>query len=94
VCGENPKSFNTSNLVQHLKSKHSEGYSKFLLLKQEKEAERADIRKEKSQRKSPTGLCQLTLQQKDDQSPWDINDFRVYAVYKKLGEMIATNIHC
>ena len=65
--GDTTKSFNTSNLVQHLKSKYAEEFSKFLQLKQEKEAERAETRKKKSQGKSMSGLRQLTLPRKDDQ---------------------------
>ena len=57
-------------------------------LKQKKK-ERTDRRKQKSQGKSISGLHQLTLQRKDDQSVWDINDFRARAIHKKLGEMIA-----
>ena len=41
---DNTKGFNTNNLVQYLKSKHSEEYSDFLQLKQKKETERASIR--------------------------------------------------
>jgi len=86
---DSTKSFNATNLVQHLRSKHSEQYSKLVELKQKKEKERTDKRKQKSQGKSISGLRQITLQRKDDQSAWDINDFRVRAIHKKLGEMIA-----
>jgi len=90
--GDSTKSFNTTNLVQHLRSKHSEEYSKLVELKQKKEKERADKRKQKPQGKSISGLRQLTLQIKDDQSAWDINDFRACAIHKKLGEMIAIDV--
>ena len=88
--GDNTKGFNTSNLVQHLKSKHSEEYSVTLQLKQKKETERASTYKiGKIPGKNMAGLHQLTLQRKDDKSPWDINDSRAHSIHKKLGEMIA-----
>jgi len=66
--GDSTKRFNTTNSVQHLRSKHSEEYSKLVELKQKKEKERTVKRKQKS----ISGLRQLTLQIKDDQSAWDI----------------------
>ena len=37
-----------------------------------------------------TGLCQLTLQKREDQTTaWNINDPRACIIHKKLAEMIA-----
>ena len=88
--GDNTKSFNTTNLVHHLKTKHSEEFSQLLEMKKKKESEREIIRKERSQKKTMTGLRQLTLQKREDQTTaWNINDPRACIIHKKLAEMIA-----
>ena len=88
--GETTKSFNTSNLVYHLKTKHLEDFRRFLTLKETKESERKTLKKERSEKKSVGGLRQLTLQRREDlTTPWNINDARAIAIHKKLGEMIA-----
>ena len=86
--GETTKSFNTSNLVYHLKTKHLEDFRRFLTLKETKESERKTLKKERSAKKSVGGLRQLTLQRREDlTTPWNINDTRAIAIHKKLGEM-------
>ena len=87
--GDNTKSFNTTtNLVHHLKTKHSEEFSQLLEMKKKKESERETIRKERSQKKTMTGLRQLTLQKREDQTTaWNINDPRACIIHKKLAEM-------
>ena len=91
--GDNTKSFNTTNLVHHLKTKHSEEFSKLLEMKKKKESERETIRKERSQKKTMTGLRQLTLQKREDQTTaWNINDPRACIIHKKLAEIIAIDI--
>ena len=68
---ETTKSFNTSNLVYHLKTKHLEDVHRFLMMK-EKESEREAIKKERSEKKSVGGLRQLTLQRREDLTmPWN-----------------------
>ena len=88
--GETTKSFNTSNLVYHLKMKRLEDFCRFLTLKETKESERKTLKKERSEKKSLGGLQQLMLQRREDlTTPWNINDARAIAIHKKLGEMIA-----
>ena len=59
-------------------------------MKKKKESERETIRKERSQKKTMTGLRQLTLQKREDQTTaWNINDSRACIIHKKLAEMIA-----
>ena len=49
--GETTKSFNTSNLVYHLKMKHLEDFHQFLKIKETKENKRESIKKEGQGRK-------------------------------------------
>ena len=51
------RSFNTSNLVYHLKTKR---FCRFLTLKETKESERKTLKKETSEKKSVGGSRQLT----------------------------------
>ena len=89
--GGSTKSYNTSNLVSHLRSQHPDKYTEFSKLKAEKEGERDTARKERSKAPGISGLRQLTLhgESMDEVKQWDINDARAALVHKKLGEMIA-----
>jgi len=86
--GDSTKSYNTSNLVSHLKSNHPDEYTKFSKLKTKKESERDTARREKTKASGIGGLRQLTLHG-EKVKQWDINDSRAALVHKKLGEMIA-----
>ena len=85
------KSYNTSNLVSHLKSSHPDEYTKFSKLKTKEESERDTARREKTKASGIGGLCQIILHDRSMEKvkQWDINDSRVASVHKKLGEMIA-----
>ena len=73
----NTKTFNTTNLVQHLR-KHSEEFKKF-------EKEKAD--NASNQAKTPQ---QLSLPETEDRvKPWNINDPRAQRITRRLVEMIA-----
>ena len=84
--GDNAKRFNTTNLVNYLKSRHSTVYSKFSENKTRKESHRLAARREKG---GFTGLRQLTVRDSREHTrQWDINDPRATTVHKRLGEMI------
>jgi len=63
--GDSTKSYNTSNLVLHLKSSHPDEYTKFSELKTKKESERDTARREKTKASGIGGLHQLTLDGKN-----------------------------
>ena len=90
--GESTKSYNTSNLVSHLRSQHSEEYINFTKLKVSRESERETVRKERGKTSSIGGLRQLTLAGRcasEKVKQWDINDSKSTLLHKKLGEMMA-----
>ena len=62
--GGSMKSFNTTNLVNHLKSKHREEFNKFQDIRKNKEAQCQAAKSERIQERSNQlgGMCQLTLQ--------------------------------
>ncbi|XP_011409510.1 PREDICTED: zinc finger BED domain-containing protein 4-like, partial [Amphimedon queenslandica] len=84
--GKTTKTYNTSNLVIHLK-KHSLLYSDYLEKKKrfDEECEMTAA--------GPSGAGtskQVTLQESYNRArPWDINDKRSVRVHQKIGEMIA-----
>ena len=60
--GSNARNFNTTNLVNHLKSKHHSTYVKFLEVKNKREKERQASRNVRVHKGGFTGLRQLSLQ--------------------------------
>ena len=79
--GDNAKRFITTNLVNHLKSRHSTVYSKFCENKTRKESHRLAARREKG---GFTGLRQLMLQDSRERTrQWDINYPRATTVYTR-----------
>ena len=88
--GGTTKSYNTTNLVAHLKSNHSDEYLKFTELKSKKDTDRETARRDRVSSGGIGGLRQLTLHgSKQRVQQWDINDSRATALHKKVGEMIA-----
>ena len=88
--GGTTKSYNTTNLVAHLKANHADEYAKFTELKTKKDSERETARKDRTRSGGIGGLRQLTLHgSKERVQQWDINDTRAVSIHKKLGEMIA-----
>ena len=74
------KTYNTSNLVSHLKTKHPELYKKF-------ESQKAPTTSTSTKPK------QLTPFESGDRvRMWDINDPRAQRVHRLIGEMIAIDI--
>ena len=87
--GDNSKAF-TTNLVSHVKVNHPAVYQKFCKIKDKKESQRQDVRRERVESGGFTALRQLTLQGSQDCiKPWDINDPRAKVINKKLGKMMA-----
>ena len=88
--GEATKSYNTTNLVAHLKSNHSDKYVNFTELKTKKDSERDAARRDRASSSGGIGgLRQLTLHgTKQKVQQWDINDSRAASLHKNLGEMM------
>ena len=83
--GDNTKTFNTTNLVTHLKVNHPVVYNSFC-----KNEERKDSQRQVAKSGGFAALRQLTLKGSQDRvKVWDINDPRATAIHRKLGEMIA-----
>ena len=82
--GATTKTFNTSNLVSHLKNKHVEEHKEF-----EKQKQKVVESKDKQPSMFFKGK-QLTLEEsKDHARVWDVNDPRAQLVHKRIAEMIA-----
>ena len=84
VVEQQHKTFNTSNLINHLKIKHQEEHADFV--KQKGEAEQ-----ENQQTISATSAAeQLTLQECEDRPQvWDMNDAQAHHIHRQIGDMIA-----
>ena len=83
--GSNTKTFNTTNLVYHLRTRHPEEFSKY--------KETAAQEKSGATPVASTSR-QITLQESIDKlRRWDINDARALVVHRKIGEMIAIDDH-
>lgn len=84
--GSSVKSFNTTNLIDHLKKKHSGDYTDY------EEKKRIRELKEKEKRKEQTAFRQLTMIEAETKvKVWDINDPHAMRIHKLIGEMIATD---
>ena len=81
TCGDSTKSFNNTNLMHHIKTKHSEEIGQFLEMKKRKESEGEGM--ERSQVKSISGLHQATLQRRENQTTHETNDPIACAIHKK-----------
>ena len=82
--GDTARTFNTSNLVSHLKTKHSEEYQQY--------RKTDDVSKESfaDEQQAKRGSRQLTLQESSERAKrWDINDPPAQNIHTKIGEMIA-----
>ena len=80
------KSFNTTNLIDHLKKKHPGDYVDY--------EEKKKIRnlKEMEKKKERTAFRQLTMLEAETKvKVWDINDPHAMRIHKLVGEMIATD---
>ena len=88
--GDNTKSYTTSNIVHHLKSKHPEEHKKYEELKATREKQNKDKQATKLGSGDESKLKQVTLAEaKELRLPWDINDHRAKFIHFKIAEMIA-----
>lgn len=79
--GKTTKTFNTTNLVYHIRGMHAELHSELLKKCDERTKEKAS---------APSSSRQLTLQESSDKArKWDINDPRAQHIHTRIGEMIA-----
>ena len=86
--GQSTKSYTTTNLINHLKSKHPEEYKNYEELKVTKEKETNS--KDRQSSGNEAKLKQVTLPEaRDLLKPWDINDHRAKSIHIKIAEMIA-----
>ena len=76
------KLFTTTNLVHHLKIKHSEEFKRYTKLKEDA------VGKKKAE---SSGSLSTGLRQADLCKIWDINDARSKRIHVKVGEMIAVD---
>ena len=92
--GVSTKGFNTTNLVNHLKSNHRLEYEKFQQIKMNKKAQRKVAKSEKIQGRlnQMGGMRQIMLQAtKQRTSCWGINDPTALCIHQRIGEMIAVD---
>ena len=92
--GGSMKSFNTTNLMNYLKSKHREEFDNFQDIRKNKEAQCEAAKSERIQERSNQlgGMRQLTLQAtKQRTNFWGLNDPRALCIHRKIGEMIAVD---
>ena len=78
------KSFTTTNLVQHLTSKHPEVYAKY----QERKTNQGP-KQPKETRKQSIEQQLFLIEVQDLTKTWNINDARAQQVHRKVSEMVA-----
>ena len=86
--GHSTKSYTTTNLVNHLKSKHHEEYKNYEELKVSKEKDTNS--KDQQCNGNKARLKQVMLPEAGDLlKPWDINDHHAKSIHIKIAKMIA-----
>ena len=86
--GQSTKSYTTSNLVHHLKTKHGQEYAEYEKKKSEKQPEAPQA----SSSNEAGPLRQISLMEAAElHKQWDINDPSAKAIHRKIGEMIAVD---
>ena len=84
--GQSTKSYTTSNLVHHLKTKHGQEYAEYEKKKSEKQPEAPQA----SSLNEAGPLQQISLMEAAElHKQWDINDPSTKAIHRKVSEMIA-----
>ena len=87
--GSSTKSYTTTNLIQHLSTKHVEIHKQYL---ERKVSSEATAKAPKETRKRT--LQQLSLEATEERTKtWDINDPRAQKITRKVGEMVAIDCH-
>lgn len=83
--GTTGRTFNTSNLVNHLKKNHIDEYKKYV-----ESVEAAKAKDSSTDKQAKHQFRQLTMGETVDKgAKWDINDPRAQRIHTKIGEMIA-----
>ena len=83
------KLYTTTNLIQHLSTKHVDIHKQYL---ERKVSSEATAKAPKETRKRT--LQQLSLEATEEQTKiWDINDSRAQKIIRKVGEMVAIDCH-
>ena len=81
------KSFNPTNLIDHLKKKHPGDYVDYKEKKKIRE-----LKEMEKKLKEQTAFRQLTMLEAETKvKVWDINDPHAMRIHKLVGEMIATD---
>ena len=85
---QSTKSFTTTNLVYHLKTKHDEEYAQYNRLKADSDGKQKELGSTSDSK--GMRLRQVSLQEIAElRKVWDINDPRAKKIHAKVGEMIA-----
>ena len=82
--GKNTKAFNTTNVLYHLQTKHTEVYSLYERQKAAKESQKDKI-------ETPTSYQMSLISSFQSCRVWDINDSRSVRIHQKIGEFIAVD---
>ena len=84
--GKNTKSYNTTNLIQHLKANHSE---QFKIFQEKATAAKAAIEEAIATDDKKSRKRQLTMEDCDDRVKiWDTNDVCSQRITRYIGEML------
>ena len=84
--GKTVKTFNTSNMIDHLRKKHPVDFRDYEEKKKLQELKQA----KQSMEQGKNIKKQLTLTETEARvQPWEINDARAVRVHKKIAEMMA-----
>ena len=87
--GKDLKSYGTTNLIVHLKSKHSKSFAEY-----EEKVKEAKEAKEQLAKSQEPRCQQLSLIECDNRTRcWDINDARSKRIHCRIGQMIAIDCH-
>ena len=89
--GSTVKTFNTSNLINHLRREHATDFKYY-----EEKKKIQELREKESAEKNAwknlkvKGMKQLSLTETEARvKPWDINDLRTIRIHQKIAEMMA-----
>lgn len=90
--GKTTKTFNTSNLVTHLK-KHPDLYADYITRKKQYDEEAESTAAVRPSTSISSNTKQVTLDESYNRIRiWDINDRRAQRVHQKVGEMMAIDM--
>ena len=99
--GNDPRSFGTTGLINHLRSKHHAEYEKYSgineaakkrKLEDEKQYEKQSYDKNEKQSSDKKHQCELWIKCSKRKKPFDPSHPRQIAITRKIGEMIASDL--